>query len=333
VATAAATSSDDFLTCKLVLLLLLLPCRYLYLGMEQAADVVNAALQQLLTKSQPAVASTTPAADAAAATAAVASSASGSSSSSSSSSNSGVWTWFGHYITMGISGTDGHSGYTSMLQNLVHGLFKQQGFLQALLKSSMQWRTAAAAAPTSSTLVQDIAEGLAGQGITAAAATGAAARGLPAGIQQCPLLNVSICLASVSGTGAAAAAAATAASDASTAAARHLHMAAGAAAAATEGRMSEGSSDSSSSSSAADTAGLLVVVYNSLAWPRQEWVRLPVAAVQDAAYTVEGKINAYETQCCVQMTACCRTVLHRHPLLAPTPTRCCVLQMPMVIAG
>jgi hypothetical protein len=77
-------------------------------------------------------------------------------------------------------------------------------------------------------------------------------------------------------------------------------MAAAAAAAAPAGRMSEDSltdsSSSSSSSSEAAAGGLLVVVYNSLAWPRREWVRVPVAAAQDASYTLQGERHAFYTQ-------------------------------------
>ncbi|KAF6264318.1 hypothetical protein COO60DRAFT_1634484 [Scenedesmus sp. NREL 46B-D3] len=53
------------------------------------------------------------------------------------------------------------------------------------------------------------------------------------------------------------------------------------------GHISEDDNSSSSSSSGAAQGGLLVVAYNSLAWPRREWVRVPVAAGHAAPYTVQ----------------------------------------------
>jgi hypothetical protein len=74
-------------------------------------------------------------------------------------------------------------------------------------------------------------------------------------------------------------------------------MAAVAPATASAGRMSEdsvtdNSSSSSSGSGGAAAGGLLVVVYNSLAWPRRDWIRVPVAAAQDARYTLQGEQHA-----------------------------------------
>jgi hypothetical protein len=264
-----------------IALTLLLWCRYLFLGMEQAAEVVNAALQQLLTNTHPAA--TSAAARAAAAMLQ-------SPDSSSSSSSSSIWAWL-HRTNSSVEDATRHQGFRSLLQGFAQGLVKQQGLLQALLKSAIQWcRAAATATPTIGTPVQANADSPV-VGEVAAAAAKLAAHSLPADIKlmQCPLLNVSICLASVSGTGAAAAA-----SSASTTAARHLQMAA-AAGAAPAGRIAEeGVTDNSSSSSGSEAAagGLLVVVYNSLAWPRREWVRVPVAAVQDASYTLQGAQHA-----------------------------------------
>jgi hypothetical protein len=180
------------------------------------------------------------------------------------------------------------------LQGVCQGLAKQQGLWRALLKSSWQLLSKSGASAEAASASDDHRQSQSSAGDatgrqSAENAAAAAAGSVPAGIKltQCPLLNVSICLPSVTGTAPAA--------SSSSFAARKLQMAAAAAAAAASGRVFEGSSSSSSSSDVAAAAsnadnGLLVVVYNSLAWPRQEWVRVPVAATAGGArYTVQGE--------------------------------------------
>jgi hypothetical protein len=208
-----------------------------------------------------------------------------------------------------------------MLQGIVQGLMKQQGLWRAVLKSGWQLLTVKSTASATATSSAEAAsasdeqwQGSAGDdsdGPTAGnAAAAAAARDVSAGFKltQCPLLNVSICLPSVTGTAPAVS---------SSSATRQLQMAAAAAAAAS-GHISEGSSSSSDVAAAASNAnnGLLVVVYNSLGWRRREWVRVPVAAIEDASSTVHGRngsssssSNSRASSSCYVHEACAHSLL------------------------
>lgn len=193
--------------------------RYLYLGMEAAEKLVNAALEQLLTA--------------------------GSSSSSTRYGSSSSSNWLYRIATatwrsMSNPGASSIGDFPGSARLLLQG-FRRGGCKTTPVHTMRSHqRTAAAAAAGSAELK----------------------------LSQCPLLNISICLPSVAAT-----------STFSTAQKLALGTVLGA-----------------KSSSSGGSSSLLVVAYNSLAWPREEFVRVPVGAQQRYQVTGESVITFLNTK-------------------------------------
>eukprot|EP00879_Flechtneria_rotunda_P012931 GHRR01013504.1.p1 GENE.GHRR01013504.1~~GHRR01013504.1.p1 ORF type:complete len:746 (+),score=240.71 GHRR01013504.1:364-2601(+) len=245
--------------------------RYLYLGLEEASQVVITALEQLLKRSPPFA----------------------SQGSSSASNSSNQQTARDHPLSRSLLQRSASmtrctllavwQDYCRLGRKVVARFVSKIWPLSSLFDVQL---VGTAISPTSIVLphgVQQLATATAahgqqsmggqnvntGQGRAASINGGTAAAAANITLWQCPLLNVSICATSLEATRPQAARLLRAMDNTHVAAATNVNV-------------------------TATQQGLLIVAYNSLGWDRAEYVRVPVADAAGVQYTVQGKSAALQ---------------------------------------